>query len=72
MNGNRVKEILDRDLKERMAWVETRLMEYGVTLEELDIQYTDDPEDDHILVLEALNDKLEERCRGFKKLVFPL
>ena len=72
-------QILDDDLIERFNWVEGRVMECGYTLlqgdkDTLEVDYTDDPELDYIMVLEALNDRRRKDFsgNGFKKIVFPL
>lgn len=64
-------EILQNDLIDKVNWAECRAIENGYQLSDLNIQWTDDAEDDHIMILEALNQKLQQTNKGFKKLVFP-
>lgn len=68
MNLN--NEILNQDLEDRLYWVMCRVTECDYKLEDLDVEYTDDPEDDHLVIFEALKVKMSNEGRGFKKLCF--
>jgi hypothetical protein len=65
------QDILNADLVMSYSWVVARALEYGYDVDELDVAYTDNAEDDHIMILEALNDKCQHKA-GYKKLCFPL
>ena len=71
-------DILNNDLIERFNWAESKVLEHGYNIDLYDdktlvVDYTDDPELDYIMVLEALNDRRELDFGGaFKKIVFTL